>query len=420
MSESQLEIDVIIIGAGPAGLFAASHITTGKVLILEKKKLPGRKLMIAGSGRCNLTHTGHISEFLGHYGDHSKFLRQALYAFTNLSLIDFFESRCLSTITDKNGKVFPSTERSADVLEVLLKECRKRKVTIQLDEAVTAIRKKADYFEVETAQQSYLCRYLLISTGGLSYPGTGCTGDGYDFARKLGHSIVTPKPALSPVIIKSYKFAEMAGVSLSSRPVSIYRGGKKIRERNGDIGFTHKGLTGPGILDFSRFMMNDDVLKINLINIQEQLLRDSIIKSAETAGKTLIQTFLKQFDIPRSLVKLVLLDQSIDEDTQLSELRKEQRNKLVSALCEYPFEIERIGGFKMAMVTTGGVNIAEISSQTMESKVCANLFFAGEVLDIDGDTGGYNLQASFSTAFTASETISRNMKKTGVPPGFRN
>lgn len=399
------EFDTIIIGAGPAGLFASIHRKGGKVLLIEKKPSAGRKLLIAGQGRCNLTHEGSISAFMSKYGNANKFLKNALYGFDNIKLIEFFHNHGLGTVVDKNGKVFPETERSADVLRVLLEACIKAGVRIVTDEPVLKVERINEKFKVQTANSIYNSRFLMIATGGLSYPATGSTGDGYRFAAELGHTLEAQVPALSPVFIKDFAMNELAGVSLVQRSISIYRQNKKIAEHRGDIGITHKGLSGPGILDFSRHMQAGDLLKINMIDANADEFRNSIIAQASQSGKLEIQTFLKSFELPKSLLRFLLDELQISPSMPLANLTKDKRIQLIASLCEYPFLLDRVGGYNMAMATHGGVKLTEVSPKTMESKLVPGLFFAGEVLDVDGDTGGYNLQAAFSTAYLAANSM---------------
>ncbi len=409
------KFNTLIIGGGPAGLFTAVHCSVKPVLLLEKRSTPGNKLLISGSGHCNLTHSGELSAFLDHYGDHSKFLKTALYGLSNTQLIRFFENRGLSFVEDKNGKIFPQSGRAADVLNVMLLECETQQVSVFTGQQVTEVQKKDDGFFVSTEKETFQGRNLVLATGGMSYQATGSSGDGYRFAKEFGHSIVPPKPALSPVIVKEYSMAELAGISLQEKRIYLYRGNRKIATHRGDIGFTHKGLSGPGILDFSRFIQSEDLLKIDLLGLQADEFRRILIEASEKSGKTAVQTFLKKYDLPKNLVKIVLSGISVEPDQTLATLEKEKRNLLVSAFCELPFVIERVGGFNQAMVTKGGVSLDEVSPKTMESRLVQGLYFAGELLDIDGDTGGYNLQAAFSTAYLAAASINRqDVKMEGI------
>ncbi len=400
------QTDVIVIGAGPAGLFAAINCQSIKVIVLEKNASPGKKLLISGTGRCNLTHDCKLSDFFGHYGSNHRFLKAALHIFTNTDLICFFNDHGLPTVVDKNDKVFPESQKASDVLQVLTNACNKERVEISYNQQIKGIEKTETGFVVKSDSGIFTSRFIVIATGGMSYPVTGSTGDGYHFAKQLGHSIVPPKPSLSPVFIRDYMMASISGVSVQNKPVYLYRGVKKITEHRGDIGFTHKGLSGPGILDFSRHMLGGDVLKVNFIDLKAEDFRNELIKASEKEGRTAIQTYLKKFDLPRSLVLLILKSINLEQETKLAEITKVQRNQLIAAFCEFQFVVEKVGGFNMAMVTAGGVNLDEVNSKTMESKLVPGLYFAGEVLDIDGDTGGYNLQAAFSTGFLVGKSLS--------------
>lgn len=397
--------DVIIIGAGPAGLFAAIHCKGLKVIVLEKNAAPGKKLLISGTGRCNLTHECKLSDFFDHYGANHRFLKTALHGLTNFDLIRFFNDHGLETVVDKNGKVFPASQKASDVLQVLLDVCKRNKVEITSNQHIEEIKKIETGFEVKTNSGTFFSRLLVITTGGMSYPTTGSTGDGYHFAKQLGHSIVPPKPSLSPVFIRDYTMASISGVSVQNKAVYLYRGDKKKAEHNGDIGFTHKGLSGPGILDFSRHILSGDILKVNFIEQKSDDFRNEMIIASIKEGRTAIQTYLKKFDLPRSLLLLILKSINVEPETKIAEITKIQRNQLVTAFCEFPFTVEKVGGFNMAMVTAGGVNLDEVNAKTMESKLVPGLYFAGEVLDIDGDTGGYNLQAAFSMGYMVGQGL---------------
>jgi predicted Rossmann fold flavoprotein len=405
-------LDLIVVGAGPAGLFCGMN-SSGKderVLIIEKKRSPANKLLVSGSGRCNLTHAGEIRSFFSHYGGHGRFLRPALLGFTNLDLIAFFEERGLPMITLEGGKVFPETQRSRDVLTVLLAECEVRKIDIAFGKAVTSISKSRDEFLVACTDETYRSRTLVIATGGRSYPATGSTGDGYSFARSLGHSIAEVGPALAPVRIRDYPFSTLAGISLPEASVSIFRG-RKVKEHRGDVLFTHEGLSGPGILDFSRDIRPGDLLKISFVGTRkkEEIERWLIDRSQEEGARNL-KTVLAELEIPARLVAEVLDILGIRDDLKCASMTRKMRIGLADRLSGFPMIVEELGGFDSAMVTRGGVSLSEVNSKTMESKLVPGLYFVGEVLDVDGDTGGYNLQAAFSTGFFAARCIRKRLK----------
>ncbi len=407
--------DVIIIGAGPAGLFTAINcaVKERKVLILEKNDRAGKKLLLSGAGQCNITHAGDIREFLNYYGDNYRFLKKSLLSFTNGDLLNFFKERGLDFITQENGKIFPNTLRAKDVLDILLKECENKGVEIKYNsivEGVDYISKEKEFNIMVKGDKMYKSKYLVISTGGMSYTNTGSTGDGYTFAEKLGHSIISPLPALTPLYIKDYRFKDLSGVSFDNVPISLWRGGKKIKETIGDILFTHKNISGPGILNFSRYVLPGDIIKINFVktdNIEE--FRREFIERINIEGKKLVKTILKDYSLPKRFIDKILELVGIDEKVTGANLRKKKRNKLIEMLTAYPMTIERLGDFHIAMVTRGGVNLKEVNSKTMESKIIDGLYFTGEVLDIDGDTGGYNIQAAFSTAYMAGQSIKNRL-----------
>ncbi len=399
------EYDIIIIGAGPAGLFAGASIKSGrKALILEKNNSAGKKLLMSGSGRCNITQSGPVAQFTEHYGGAGRFIKPALMEFSNADLINFLNVRGMPTI-ERKGKIFPATENASDVLNILLKECKSMNTGISYNEPVAAIQRDGQSFIITPPRGSYSCPKALIATGGRSYPTTGSTGDGYMLAQSLGHTLEKPKPALTPVFIEDFKFAGISGVSIYSSKISLLRQGKLIHTSMGDIGFTHKGLTGPGILDMSRFIEAGDLLKVNLINQNPEFFRESINSAAISSGRTTIKRYLKAFALPESLIRIILEEQKTDTGARLAEISKNTRQRLAGSLCGYEFSVNSTGGFNIAMATKGGVSLKEVSPKTMQSRIVPNLFFAGEVLDIDGDTGGYNIQAAFSTGRMAAKSF---------------
>jgi len=397
------EYDIIIIGAGPAGLFAGASARRGlKALIVEKNSSAGRKLLMSGTGKCNITQGGAIDDFSGHYGSAYRFIAPALREFTNTDLVGYLNECGLKTI-ERKGKVFPASENSRDVLELLLNECRSNRVEINYGEPVVKIEKDGGRFMIGTARGSYYCSKVLIATGGMSYPTTGSTGDGYRLAQSLGHTIETPKLALTPVYIENYGFASISGVSIADSKVALYRDSKPIGSNTGDIGFTHRGLSGPGILDLSRDIEVGDTLKVNLCGESPGDFREALNSTADAEGKTTIKRFLKSLAIPENLIRLVLAELNLGAATHLADINKAMRARLTELFCSYPFVVKKTGGFNTAMATKGGVSLREVSPKTMESRLVPGLFFAGEVLDIDGDTGGYNIQAAFSTGRMAAK-----------------
>lgn len=398
----------IIVGAGPAGLFCAIHASAerGSILLLEKNPDPGRKLLIAGSGQCNITHDGQVRDFLTHYGRHGRFLSPALLNFPNSSLTRFLEEHGLETITNGGGKIFPASRKSSDVLQVLVKECRARGVRLLFNEQVTGITREESLFRVGSRSGKFYSDTVVIATGGITYPETGSTGDGYLFAKSSGHTVTGIAPALTPVIVEKFPFDDLAGISFRNAGISIWRTGGKVSSCKGDLLFTHRGLSGPGILDCSRIIIPGDQLNISFITglSRDQLASDLNRKLIEHPVSG-IGTIISSFGLPDRFVATLLRVIGIAPGTSCSHISRLQRKKIIDSLTAFPFLVHSLGGPDEAMVTRGGIHLPEINPKTMESRLVSGMFFAGEVLDIDGDTGGYNLQAAFSTGYLAGITI---------------
>jgi len=399
---------IVVIGGGPSGLFCALQAAGENrlVLVLEKKPSCGRKLLITGSGQCNLTHDGEIAEFFTHYGGHGPFLRPALRGFTNRDLAAFFEERGLPMTVEPGGKIFPATKRSSDVLSVLMSECVRRGVEVICGQAVRRVARDDRGFSVETGTASYPADAVVIATGGASYPSTGSTGDGYRLARELGHTITEIAPALTPVIVQDYLFTDLAGISFENLPLSLFRAGKKVRQSSGDLLFTHAGLSGPGVLDLSRFILPGDVLKVSFFpGTDPEAVRKQVTDAIAASGTRRVKTVLAGLPLPERFAKKLLDLAGIAPDLTCSHLPKQARQEIIASLTGLPFSVVRLGGFEEAMVTRGGVALGEINRKTMESAIVPGLYCIGEVLDVDGDTGGYNLQAAFSTGLLAAKNI---------------
>lgn len=407
--------DAIVIGAGPAGLFAA--INTGgqnrKVLVLERNSSAGKKLLISGAGQCNLTHEGDIKEFLNYYGNNGRFMKHSLFKFTNDDLMNFFRKRGLDLISNENGKIFPETLKAADVLNVLLNACCERKVNIKYNQRVEDViyDEEKSRFHIKTKESEYLSKILVIATGGKSYGNTGSTGDGYTFAKKLGHTVERPAPSLTPLYMKNYPFEDLSGISFENTPISVWRNNKKIKSSKGDVLLTHRNISGPGILNFSRYVLPGDIIRINFIGAKsEEEFRTEFIKKISSSGKLMIKTILREYPLSKRFIDKIIEIADISEKLKCAELNKKTRNRLVEMLISFPMVVDRLGDFHLAMATRGGVSLKEVSPKTMESRIIKGLYFAGEVLDIDGDTGGYNIQAAFSMGKLAAEAIVKNMK----------
>ena len=400
--------DSIVIGAGPAGLCCAIHASVPgrRILLLEKNPGPGSKLLLAGSGQCNFTHTGTIQEFLSHYGDHGKFLKSALFSCPNQALTTYFAANGLGAATDENGKIFPETRKSEDVLALLMKACRKRGVDLHSAEPVTRVSRTTGGFAVTTPKKTYQSPVLVITTGGASYPKTGSTGDGFRFATSLGQPVTGISPALTPLRIRAFPFAALSGISFDRMHFSIWREGKKVADHRGDVLFTHLGVSGPGILDASRDIHPDDVVRLSFVgDLSSEEFSAGLKKRVDENKTWQIGTILAAYPIPERLNRKLLALSGIPVDLKGSQFSAAQRSRLIENCTGFPLTVLAPGDLSVAMATRGGVALGQVNPKTMESRIIPNLYFGGEVLDIDGDTGGYNIQAAFSTGFLAASSI---------------
>jgi hypothetical protein len=406
--------DVAVIGGGPAGLFCAIMVAvTGcRIILLEKKESPGTKLLLSGSGQCNITHDGAIREFLPHYRGQEKFIRPALFHFTNRDLIAFFHERGLEMITEENGKVFPQSRNAADILTILTDECRIRGIEIRCLSPVTEIIRVDKGFVITTQESQLRASVVVIATGGASYPKTGSTGDGYRFAESLGQPVTEIAPGLTPLLIRDYPFAALMGISFEMMHFSVWRENRKLSDHTGDVLFTHLGLSGPGILDASRDIRSGDEIRLSFVGklTREDFIQDLAMRVSENPAWH-IRTILAGYPIPERLNRKLLLLSGIPDDLKCAHFSATMRTKLATYCTGFPLVVEAPGGFSVAMVTRGGVARDGVNPKTLKSTRVPHLYFVGEVLDIDGDTGGYNLQAAFSTGSLVAQSIRETYKK---------
>jgi len=400
--------DVIIIGAGPAGLFSAIAIKNKDVLILEKNLTSGKKLLISGAGQCNYTNFCEIEEFLKKYGNKGRFLKPALYNFTNKDALNFFRAEGVNSIVREDKKVFPSSLKSVDILNALINKCVNKGVEIIYNSLVESVQydNVDNFFYIKTSNVLFACSKLVIATGGKSYTDTGSSGDGYLFAKSLGHTVEKTIPALTPVYVEDYKFRELSGISFENISISLWRNNKKINQFSGDMLFTHQNLSGPIIINNSRFIEKGDILRINFTKYMSQ---DEFKKFFEhkiaLSGKLNVKTVIKELNMPKRFIDKIMELAKVDGNKICGELDKISRKRIVELLSNYPIVVQSLGDYNIAMITKGGVSTNEINSKTMESKIVKNLYFSGEVLDIDGDTGGYNIQAALSMGKLVGDSI---------------
>ena len=396
----------IIIGAGASGLYAASHLKIPGVLILEKKHKVGLKLSISGSGQCNLTHDGYANQFLNKYGDKKAFVKGVLAKHDNKAVLAHFKDLGVDTVTRDDGKIFPSDFKASSVIQVLTKRIDRLGHVIKLNASVSKITVMSNGFEVNVGEDAYQCKNLIIATGGKSYPVLGTEGDGFAFASSMGHKVTPLKPGLTGVVTGDHLLRELSGIGFKGLELMNVRMQKKY---SGDLLITHFGISGPVILNNSRDFDRGDVLEINWVKMSGQSLDDFFRGLVQTDGSKPISFALNQLDLPERLKTLITNKSSIDLKKRLSELSKDQRLTLVSLLTRYLIKVDSLQGFNDAMVTVGGVECSEINPQKMMSNFVPNLYFTGEVIDVDGETGGYNLQWAFSSAYVAVQAINSSL-----------
>lgn len=407
---------VIIAGGGASGLMAAYSAAAhgAEVMLLEKMPSVGRKILITGKGRCNVTNIAELPEFIKNIPGNGNFLYSALHAFDNQSVIRFFEEYGIATKVERGGRVFPVSDKAAAIVEAFMKALRKAGVQLMTGQTVkTILVQNSRAVGVLTGQGMKLYGdSVIIATGGASYPGTGSSGDGYEMAKQLGHDIVPLKPSLVPLEVEENWIQGLQGLSLKNVAASLFCNGNKVGEEFGEMLFTHYGLSGPIILSLSRnasacLKKNRDVLiRINLKPaltpdaLDKRIQRDFGKYSRKHIGNAL-------FDLlPLKLIQVVIDLSYIDPDKPVHQISKTERNRLAEVIGGLTFSISRTRPISEAIVSAGGVSVKEINPKTMESKLIKGLYFAGEVIDIDGYTGGYNLQAAFSTGYVAGHCAS--------------
>jgi len=414
-----LKKKVIVIGGGAAGLFAAGEVATNgaEVVILEKMEKVGRKIRITGKGRCNLTNIAPIKDFLTHISpDNGRFVRQAFSYFFAPELTDFFNELGVKTITERGGRVFPASEKAPDIANALYNWNKQMGVKIILNARVQSLiieenTAKGVVYVIKGDSEKYkiIGDKVIIATGGASYPATGSNGDGYNFAKKAGHTIITPLPSLVPLEIAGDFPEKLQGLSLRNVNATLWVNGKKTEEKFGEMLFTHFGLSGPIILSLSRTA----VLEINKKNKVEisidfkpaldfQKLDRRLLRDIDIHGKRQVKAMLRQL-LPAKMIPVFMEILNLDGEKPSHQINSKERKALKNLLKNFRMEITGYRPFKEAIITSGGISTKEINPKTMESRIIKNLYFVGEILDVDAETGGYNLQIAFSTGKLAGK-----------------
>ena len=404
---------VLVIGGGAAGMFAAifAAYNGNEVHLFEKNEKLGKKIYITGKGRCNITNACDMETLFQSVVTNSKFLYSSFYGYTNQDTIDFFERIGVETKIERGNRVFPVSDHSSDVIAGLTRELRNLGVEIHLYSEVVKVvgKEKFEYIELKNGQKvkGDAC---IVATGGFSYQTTGSTGDGYRFAKSLGHEVTDILPALVPIVIKEDYVKELQGLSLRNVKATVLDGKKKLYEDFGEMLFTHFGVSGPLMLSASSYIASKVKTKeLKLIidlkpaltfeQLDQRVLRDF----DENINKQFKNAIQKLF--PTKLIPVILAVCNIDPDKKVNLITKEERHQFVTLIKNFTFTIQGLRDFNEAIITKGGVKVKEINPTTMESKLVQNLYFVGEVLDLDALTGGFNLQIAWSTGYAAGSSI---------------
>ena len=405
-----MKYDIVIIGGGPAGMMAAGRAGElgHRVLLLEKNKRLGLKLLITGHGRCNITNNTIVpGEMAERFGRNGKFLLSAFSRFGVKETIEFFEGRGVKTKVEKGNRVITESNNAQDILNALVEYMDEGRVEVMFNADVRKIVRIGDRIEkvvLATGAEVSAGRFV-ISTGGKSYPATGSTGDGYGWASFLGHTVIRPSPALTPVLLKDRFVKELEGLSLRDAMISAYKDGKKFASGNGDALFTANGMSGPLIINLSKAigkeLPGDVALKIDLVPGLDFKALDVRLRNEFQEGPNKLLKNILDIFLPQKLGPVIVRLAGIDPEKKVKGVTKEERKKLLHLMKEFSFQVAGLPGFEKAVITAGGVELSGIDPKTMRSKLIENLYFAGEILDLDGPTGGYNLQVCWSTGYVA-------------------
>lgn len=395
---------VIIIGGGPAGMLAAikSKKEKNQVTIIEKNKILGKKMLITGKGRCNITSGVDMSEFIKNVPSNGKFLYSSFKNFTNKDILKLLN---IPVKLERGNRYFPVSDKAKDVVDALEKELSGVEILTNTS-ATEIITKNNEAIGVKTSKGDFFADKIILATGGKSYPLTGSTGDGYEMAKKLGHTITKIKPALVPLVAKKeskIQCQQMQGLSLRNVGLKLFNNNKLIYEDFGEMLFTHYGVTGPIILSASSHLvrqeLNNPRIEIDLKPaLTEEKLDERILRDFETEKNKEFRNALDQL-LPQKMIPVIL--EILQINKKVNEVKKVERQKLVRTLKHFSIEIEGFRDISEAIITSGGINVKEINPKTMESKLIKNLYFAGEIIDVDAYTGGFNLQIAYSTGYTA-------------------
>ncbi len=421
MTDAEPAWDVVVVGAGAAGLVAAATAAQRglRTLLLEKNRRPGVKILMSGGTRCNITQNTDNRGIVAAYGPPGRFLHSALAALGVRESIAMFEAEGVKTKVEPTGKIFPASDKASDVLDALLRRLERSGAVLAAEEPLVDLQRTAGGFELHTGQRTVHARNLVLTTGGQSYPGCGTTGDGYQVAAALGHTIVPPRPALVPITTDAQWVRGLRGITIPDVQVRVVEppepGAKSTKprtlaERRGSLLFAHFGLSGPAALDVSRAVSGHVHPRALLLvcdflpALKQNELDDQIRAAAATAGKKQLGNLLPEV-LPHRLTAALLEQVGLDPGLRAAEVGTKARGRAVEAVKACGIPVSGTMGFRKAEVTAGGVALGDVDSSTMQSKLVPGLYLAGEVLDLDGPIGGYNFQAAWSTGYLAGSSV---------------
>lgn len=406
---------VIVIGGGAAGMMAAIFAARNghQVRLLEKNEKLGKKLYITGKGRCNITNASDMDNLFANVISNRKFLYSAFYGFDNMQTIQFFEELGCKTKIERGERVFPVSDKSSDVINALHRELQRLKVDISFNTEVTKIVEKdgkAVGVIIAGKKEMLPADAVIVATGGMSYPSTGSTGDGYRFAKELGHKVTKLYQSLVPFQIEEEYVRELQGLSLKNVSLKVYAGKKKVYDDFGEMLFTHFGISGPLVLSASSFLtsfVDREEIKVYIDlkpALSEEQLDDRILRDFSEMKNKQFKNGLDKL-LPKKMIPVIVELSGINPEKPINSITKEERLGVVRLLKNMEFHVERMRGYNEAIITKGGVSVKEINPSTMESTLVEGLYFIGEVLDLDALTGGYNLQIAWSTAYLAGTEV---------------
>ena len=413
-----MNFDGIVIGGGPAGMMAAIVAAQqgNKVLLLERNDRLGKKLLITGKGRCNVTNACSAQEVLQNTPRNGRFLYSAMESYPPDKVMDFFESHGCALKVERGNRVFPATDKSSSVLECLRNVMHRSGVQVRNERVLEILTDNGVVTGVRTKSESIRASWVILATGGMSYPTTGSTGDGYEMAHKLGHTVIAPEGSLVPLECVGTDCPDMQGLSLRNVGVKLLNNKNKVLYRDfGELLFTHFGVSGPTVLSASAHLKGDQCkLQIDLKPaLDEGKLNERILRDLDQYKNRTMENALTDL-LPRSMIPVVLRRLSIPLDLQANSLTKQQRRSLLELLKAFSLEITGKRPVAEAIITSGGIKTSEIDPKTMESKKVSGLYFAGEIIDCDAYTGGFNLQIAWATAYAAGMAVKDSIDKQGA------